>query len=50
MGYESTAKALVIKPHHALLKGRMETALRWAEAQVSVIMHDKNLIYDISLP
>lgn len=43
------AKALVIKPHHALLKGRMETALRWAEAQVRD-MHDKNLIYDIPLP
>lgn len=43
------AKALVIKPHQALLKGRMETALRWAEAQVRD-MHDKNLIYDIPLP
>lgn len=48
-GSKSPAKTLVIKPHHALLKHSIETALRWAEAQVRV-MHDKNLIYDISLP
>lgn len=49
MGCESAEKGLVIKPPHALLKGRIETALRWAKAQVRD-MHDKNLIYDISLP
>lgn len=47
-GSESPAKAFVIKPHQTLLKGRIETALRWAEALVRD-MHDKNLIYDISL-
>lgn len=42
MGSESLAKVLAIKSHHALLKGTIETVLRWAEAQVRD-MHDKKL-------